>query len=124
MTRNCNGEFPMRLLDCEVVDGISEKVLTFSARPRFGFNNELAIATVLMCKVSRCQARFVVTEVYRVAVVVFSFVDNFIIHVLLAFGYQRIGCRKPSVKRFSSNKTLLLTADRYSKKAVEVLGRD
>ena len=69
----------MGLLDCEIVDGISEKILTFSARPGFGINNELASATVLVHKIPRCQARFVVTEVHRVAVTVFSFVNNLIV---------------------------------------------
>ena len=41
----------MGLLDCEIVDGISEKILTFSARPGFGINNELASATVLVHKI-------------------------------------------------------------------------
>ena len=80
----------MRLLDCEVVDGVPKKVLTFSARPRFRINNELAVTTMLMHKISGCQACFVVTEVHRGAVTIFSFVNNFIIHGLLAsvFGYQ------------------------------------
>ena len=73
----------MWLLDCEIVDGIPEEILTFSARSRFGLDNELTVATVLMHKTSRCQARFVVTEVHRAAVTIFSFVNNPIIHLLI-----------------------------------------
>ena len=71
----------MGLLDCEIVDGISEEILTFSVtRPRFGIDNKLAFATVLMHKTSRCQACFVVTKIHQIAVSVFSFVNNSIIH--------------------------------------------
>ena len=74
----------MRSLDCEIVDGISEKILTFSARSRFGVNNELAFTTMLIREIPRHQARFVVTEVHRITVTVFSFVNNLVVHILMA----------------------------------------
>ena len=47
----------MGLLDREIVDGVPEKILTFPALLRFGFDNELAIRTVLVSKTSWHQAR-------------------------------------------------------------------
>ena len=74
----------MGLLDREIVDGISEEILTFSVpRPRFGIDNKLAFATVLMHKTSGCQARFVVTKIHQIAVSVFSFVRNLVVHFIV-----------------------------------------
>ena len=73
----------MRLLNYEIVDSVSKKVLTFSALLRFGFDSEFAFAALLIYEISRGQACFVITEVHWMRVTVFSLMGNLIVH-----GYQ------------------------------------
>ena len=82
MTRDCNGELIVRLLDCEIVDGVSEKVLTFSAFPRFRLDNELAVIALLVYVMTRCQSCFVIAETHWVGITVFSLMDYLIVHRL------------------------------------------
>ena len=70
----------MRLLDGEIVDRVSEKVLAFSALLGFGFDNELTVAARLIGEISRGQACFVVTEIYRVGITVFGFMCDLVVH--------------------------------------------
>ena len=82
----------MRLLNCEIVNGVSKEILTFSTLSGFGFNSELTIATVLMCEAPGRQMRLVIAEVHGVSITVFSFMDDLIVH-----GSSPINAVKPSV---------------------------
>jgi len=70
----------MRLLDCEIVNGVSKEILTFSTPLRFGFNNELTLATVLMRKTPGTQACLVIAEVHGMGIAVFSFMNDLVVH--------------------------------------------
>ena len=60
---NSNRELVVGLLDCEVVDGVSEKVFAFSVLLRCRFDTKVTLTALLIGEIAWCQTRFVVAEI-------------------------------------------------------------